>query len=112
ARSGIGGNIADNHGPAAFRYSAGKTLVSRFPAGSPPEALIPLGQGLAGAVAKSGRPVVVGDIASDSRSSAHPWLLRENLASFLGVPLKVGRRTVGVVEIFTNEPRDFSSDDI
>jgi GAF domain-containing protein len=86
--------------------------VSRFPAGSPPEAHVPSGQGLAGAVSKSGRPVVVADIGSDPRSSAHPWLLRESLTSFLGVPLKVGRRTVGVVEIFTTEPREFSGDDV
>lgn len=86
--------------------------VSRFPAGSPPEAHVPFGQGLAGAVSKSGRPIVVADVASDPRSSAHPWLLRESLTSFLGVPLKVGRRTVGVVEIFTTEPRDFSGDDV
>src|SRR5205823_6633073 len=33
-------------------------------------------------------------------------------ASYLAVPLKAGRRTVGVIEIYTHQPREFTREEV
>jgi GAF domain-containing protein len=96
----VDGELAMLHATSHFRPTA------------PPDAAILVGEGLTGWVARRGRPLIVESLAEDTRSRAHNWLARERLASYLAVPLKVGRRTVGVVEIFTQEPRSFSDDEI
>jgi GAF domain-containing protein len=55
---------------------------------------------------------VLTDLESDPRSRTHSWLHRDRLASYLAVPLKAGRRTVGVVEIYTQEPREFTKEEV
>ena len=63
-----------------------------------------------------------------SRGEASPWSLqtssttragmrrpviqREHLASYLAVPLKAGRRTVGCIEIYTQQPREFTREEV
>ena len=85
---------------------------SRFRAATPPEAQIPLGQGLAGWVARRGQALVLSNLAEDSRAHPPGGPHREHLASYVGVPLKAGRRTVGVIEIYSVQPREFSKEDI
>jgi diguanylate cyclase (GGDEF)-like protein len=57
---------------------------------------VPLGEGIAGRVAAMGEPILVDDIESD------PRVARKNEGkyrspSFVSVPLKIGRRVVGVM---------------
>jgi GAF domain-containing protein len=84
--------------------------TSHFRATAPPDSVIPLGHGLAGWVAKRGQSLILTNLEDDPRSRVHAWLSRDKLASYLAVPLKAGRRTVGVVEIYTQEPRAFSKE--
>jgi GAF domain-containing protein len=86
--------------------------TSHFRAAVPPDALIPLGHGLAGWVARRGQSLVLEALDEDPRSRAHAWLHRDRLSSYLAVPLKAGRRTVGVVEIYSQEPRAFTKEEI
>jgi GAF domain-containing protein len=86
--------------------------TSHFRSTVPPDTMIPLGYGLAGWVARRGQSLVLSNLEEDSRSRAHAWLSRDKLTSYLAVPLKSGRRTVGVVEIYTQEPREFSKDEV
>jgi GAF domain-containing protein len=86
--------------------------TSHFRSSTPPDAGIPLGEGLAGWVARRGKPLVIPLLSDEPRSRQHAWLSRERLSSYLGVPLKIGRRTVGVVEIYTQEPRIFNAEEI
>jgi GAF domain-containing protein len=86
--------------------------TSHFRSSVPPDAAMPLGQGLGGWVARRGQSLVLANLDEDSRSRAHSWLNRDKLVSYLAVPLKSGRRTVGVVEIYTLEPRDFSKEEV
>jgi GAF domain-containing protein len=86
--------------------------TSHFRATAPPDSALPLGEGLTGWVAKRGKALTVESLADDPRARAHAWLSRERLASYLAVPLKISRRTVGVVEIYTQEPRAFSEDEV
>jgi GAF domain-containing protein len=86
--------------------------TSRFRSSVPPDTLVSIGRGLAGWVARRGQSLVLEDLDADPRSRAHPWLHRDRLSSYLAVPLKAGRRTVGVIEIYTLEPRAFSKEEV
>jgi GAF domain-containing protein len=86
--------------------------TSHFRATLPPDAVIPMGQGLAGWVARRGQSLVLEALEDDPRSQFHTWLSREKLVSYLAVPLKAGRRPVGVLEIYTQEPRRFSKEEV
>lgn len=100
---------------AIYRVEGDTVLLhatSHFRATAPPDAGLPLGEGLTGWVARRGNSLTVESLAEDSRARAHTWLGRERLASYLAVPLKTGRKTVGVLEIFTQEPRAFSEDEV
>ncbi|HXG25010.1 MAG TPA: GAF domain-containing protein, partial [Chthonomonadales bacterium] len=94
----------------------GETLrlhaASRFRANIHPDPDIPMGQGLAGTVARRGKALAIEHLAEDSRARVHTWLAREHLSSYLGIALKVDRRTVGVLEIYTQRPRVFTPDAI
>lgn len=86
--------------------------TSHFRSQSPPDAMVALGSGLSGWVARRGQSLVLTDLSADPRSHHHSWLQRERLTSYLAVPLKAGRRTVGVVEIYTQEPREFTREEV
>jgi GAF domain-containing protein len=86
--------------------------TSHFRAAVPPDAMVPFGHGLAGWVAKRGQSLVLEALEEDPRSRAHPWLNRDRLSSYLAVPLRAARRTVGVIEIYTQEPRAFTREEV
>ncbi len=94
----------------------GETLrlqaASGFRSAVPPDATVALGQGLCGHVARRGQSLNLADLTDDPRSQTHHWLHRDKLTSYLGVPLRSDRRVVGVVEIYSQERREFSREEI
>ena len=68
---------------------------------------LPLGEGLTGGVGQRGVAVALATIAEDPDAAGQPWHTRERPASYVGVPIKLGRRTVGVVEVLAYEPRPY-----
>jgi GAF domain-containing protein len=70
---------------------------------------IPLGQGPAGQIAATRRPLVVDDLAQ--AEVANP-ILRTHIRSLLGVPLLVEDRLLGVLEVGSTRPRRFTADDV
>ncbi len=87
------------------------TAASQCRPNAMPDTTLAVGTGLAGWVAKRGQTLLLSELPQDSRSEAHSWLKKDNLASYLGVPIKLGRQTVGVLEIYTNEPRWFNKEE-
>lgn len=85
---------------------------SRLPGRHAPDAAVPLGAGLTGNVASSGRVLSVPLVGEDLRSAVHGWFGREQHTAYLGVPLKNGRRITGVIELTMSEPHSLSPDDI
>ncbi len=94
----------------------GETLklqaTSGFRSAVPPDASIPLGQGLSGHAARRGQSLNLPDLMDDPRSLAHSWLHRDKLSSYLCVPLRSDRRVVGAIEIYTQDRREFSREEI
>jgi signal transduction histidine kinase len=76
-------------------------------------ARVPYGEGVTGRVAASREPLVIPDVKADPRFL---WVRgidqRRFIASMLSVPLVWHDRTVGVLNVQTERPRDFGTDDV
>ena len=68
------------------------------------------GRGLAGRVAADGRSLVVSD--PDRLASLDPDLLAQGAHAAVGVPLRVGGRVIGVVQVFSQRPRAFAAPEV
>jgi len=63
-------------------------------------------------VAKRGRSLMIDDIEKESRFTWPDYAMRDRISSYLGVPLKLGKDTVGVLEVYSREPRRFTADEV
>jgi Osmosensitive K+ channel histidine kinase len=76
-------------------------------------ARVPFGGGVTGRVAATREPLVIPDVSKDDRFL---WVRgidqRRFIASMLSVPLVWNDRTVGVLNVQTEQPRDFSASDV
>jgi two-component system, response regulator PdtaR len=72
----------------------------------------PLGKGIAGRVALTGKPIKVLDVTKDPRFLNKEIAIRDGLISLLSVPMSAEGEIIGVVNCYTSEPYDFSNEDI
>jgi len=63
-------------------------------------------------VARRGRSLTIEDFAKDMRFVLPAFAARERIAGYLGVPLKLGRDVLGVLEVYTREARRFTPDEM
>lgn len=70
---------------------------------------VPLGSGIAGKIASSGKPRIVEDVSKADAQSAY---LREAGGSLIGVPVHVEDRVLGVLKVSSNRTGAFSQDDL
>jgi signal transduction histidine kinase len=84
--------------------------LDRFQIG---RAQVPFGQGVTGRVAATREPLVIAKVKQDPRFL---WVRgidqRRFVSSMLSVPLVWDDRTVGVLNVQTEQPRDFSDSDL
>jgi two-component system, response regulator PdtaR len=71
-----------------------------------------LGQGIAGKVAVTGKPIISKDVRKDPCYSNVEIAKKEGLCSLLCVPLKVKDRVIGVLNLYTSEMHDFTKSEI
>jgi len=71
---------------------------------------IKLGEGIAGQVAKTETPLLLQDISEDTRLKLQ--LCDNRLRSVLSVPLKVGGKLIGVLNVGSITPKKFTKDDL
>ncbi len=66
-----------------------------------------------GLTAHRKRPVIATDINEDARFSSEkrPRAARGRIGSYLGVPLRSGAQTIGVLEVYTRAPRVWRGDE-
>jgi two-component system, response regulator PdtaR len=70
------------------------------------------GQGIAGKVAATGKPIISKDVRKDPRYSNVDIAKKEGLCSLLCVPLKVKDRVIGVLNLYTSQIHDFTKSEI
>lgn len=75
-------------------------------------ARLDIGQGITGLAASGRAPVVSTDLANDPRCAWIRGVDHERFTSILAVPLEVGDRVVGVLNVKTVAPRDFSESEV
>ena len=99
-----------------FRVAEGDDLVN---AGSWGDLLdiaprIKIGESLAGRVAASGEPLVVDDLSLDTRQlpAGRKAFVRFDYRSWLGVPVTMGDRLIGVLSVRSRQLRRFSREDV
>ena len=64
------------------------------------------------AEALEGRPVSVVDASEDDRIQYRKQAKEEGIASILSIPVMLGEEVVGVMRVYTAEPRDFTNADV
>ncbi|MBI1958447.1 MAG: GAF domain-containing protein, partial [Candidatus Rokubacteria bacterium] len=103
-------------GEAGFRLLEGADLVM---AGATPGARrsmvterMPLGEPVSGLVAATGEPMVIGDIAADPRlpPERRARVAEEGNAALMCVPIRVGARVLGTLNIYRERPHIFDQD--
>jgi signal transduction histidine kinase len=94
----------------AYLTLAATNGLDRFQIG---RARVPYGEGVTGRVAADRRPLVIPDVKADARFL---WVRgidqRRFVASMLSVPLTWHDQIVGVLNVQTEQPRQFSEDDV
>lgn len=72
---------------------------------------VPLGRGLAGEAAKSGKPLAVEDLETDERCLM-PGLARFGYRSAAYVPLRAKGKVLGIISGYTKQRRVFGAEDL
>ena len=65
---------------------------------------------LIGEVITTGRPVYVSDVRKETRYRASDVARQEGLCTLLSVPLRTKDAVIGVLNVYTAQPRDFDED--
>ncbi len=73
---------------------------------------IPLGEGIAGVVAKDNKPICVLDVKGDVRYLNQDLAKKEGLCSLACVPLAVKGRVIGVLNCYTSKKHKFSKHEL
>jgi GAF domain-containing protein len=100
---------------AVYRVEGDKLRLnasSRFRSSVPADVEVPLGEGLCGWVARKRKSLVIGSLEDDPRSRWHSWMSKDRMASYLAVPIRSDRRVVGVVELYTLDPREYTREEV
>ncbi|MCC7163146.1 MAG: GAF domain-containing protein [Anaerolineae bacterium] len=70
------------------------------------------GQGAGGWIMEHGEPLYIADVSQDERWSRTTASVNEGVVSYLGVPLRVEERSIGVIDVSTRTPRLFTDEEI
>jgi len=82
------------------------------PGAVPLRPVLRMGEGLAGAVARSRRPIVVASLRGERRLVNRAWARDQGLVSFAGVPLASAERLLGVLCLFTTRRHRFTRHEV
>ena len=73
---------------------------------------IKLGEGIAGKVAATGKPITSPDVRKDERFLNRDLAKKEKLCSLLCVPLIFKNNIIGVLNMYTSNPHEFTQEEI
>ncbi len=73
---------------------------------------IRVGQSVSGVAVRDRKPLTIRDVQNDERYAYPDVAKAEGLRSLLCVPMAAKDKVLGVLNLYTNEPRDFGPDEI
>ncbi len=101
---------------ALWTISEGNVLVPAALDGIPAEQgrnmRVPIGQGFTGRVAETGQPLIIEDVNAIGGSLYPNYQQRNNLISFMGVPVIYREQVIGVLSVMSNYRRQFTNDEM
>jgi len=71
-----------------------------------------INQSLLGDVVRTRKPVMVEDVRQDKRYVHRDLAVKENLSSMVAVPMIVKKKVIGVLNVYTKEPHQFSQEEV
>ncbi len=93
-----------------------QVLRYRVGLGLPPEAeqslVIPVGESFSGQVAATGCPMTIADCREDPRLRYPEHTTKYGLISYLGLPVRLGDRVLGVLVFNTQAPQNYSKEEV
>ncbi|HEY2990101.1 MAG TPA: GAF domain-containing protein [Candidatus Binatia bacterium] len=103
---------------ASFRLVEGDFLVRAGYAGEQDllalTPAMPLGESITGKIVRENRVIAVRNVADDAMivEKHRKILSRSGCRSFLGVPLRLGRRVIGTINLYSKQEREFRPEEI
>jgi len=73
---------------------------------------IKVNSSLSGEAIKARKPVLVADVQKEEKYFYRDLAVKENLTSMLVIPMIVKNRAIGVINVYTNKPHDFSDEEV
>ena len=73
---------------------------------------IKVDQSLSGQVVKSRKPLVVYDVRLEERYAYRDLAIKEGLSSMISVPMIVKDKVIGIINVYTQEPYEFSQEEV
>ncbi|UCH42759.1 MAG: GAF domain-containing protein [Dehalococcoidales bacterium] len=104
----IGGILLLDEEAKSLYYRVQQGLSARYTE----EMRISVGEGIAGWVAETGKPMLVEDLSKDLRAARPDLVNAEGIKGFVSIPLKAKERVVGVMNVASHTAGKFGSDDI
>ena len=74
--------------------------------------VLPLGEGLSGIVATTGERLFVADARDDLRNPFRDHDRARGMVTYLGLPIRTGGETIGVLTFNTTEPRRYAGEEL
>ncbi|HJX13015.1 MAG TPA: GAF domain-containing protein [Dehalococcoidales bacterium] len=71
-----------------------------------------VGEGITGSVAQTGKAILLEDISSDPRVANRELVTNEGLKAFICVPLRAKDKVLGVLNVASKAPRQFTTNDM
>jgi len=78
----------------------------------PTGSVLPLGEGLSGIVATTGERLFVADARDDLRNPFRDHDRARGMVTYLGLPIRTGGETIGVLTFNTTEPRRYAGEEL
>lgn len=73
---------------------------------------IKLGEGIAGRVVQTGKPIIVKDVKKDERYVNQDIAKKEKLCSLLSIPLLIKGKVTGVLNLYTSKIHNFTASEV
>lgn len=71
-----------------------------------------VGEGIVGLVAKEKEPIAIYDVMKDRRYKETALAAKEGFVSMLSVPMMVKQKLIGVINVYTSDPHEFTKNDV
>jgi len=104
----IGGILLFDEQTQTLFYRVHQGLSARYVEGM----RLRLGEGVAGKVAQSGKSILLEDISIEPRAANPDLISTEGLKAFISVPLRAKDKVLGVINVASKLPRQFTENDM